>query len=418
MARWSAVRVVGLVAVVVGGALVAPAGVAAAATSPADVWSSEYDGAGNASFNAGATALTATTSRSVALRWTRPDAVGTNRAPSIVGDVGYEVVNSGTAAPSHFEAFSTTTGATLWSTVLPTDGSYHLGETIAGHVAVMSFDGQYHDGGVSAVDLATHRLLWSVPQQPAGNPDWGTQIRSAGPVVTDGTRVFMFGGTNTVNTFRLSDGARLWTLPATDSTAQPDGIAYAGGHLFVGGGEQGVTAYDPATGREQWTAPGVGAPVVAGGRVITASGPEFMAVAVAGCGKTRCGTLWDTVLPGDVSYPMVGGVDGSTGYVTYTVDQRQGRIARFSTVTGRLLWKASILPDASTPVRGASTVWTVAGGTTLVGFSTTATGSTPLRSIVEPADRQEGSQTLAIAGRSVFVRTFPRQLTAYGLPTG
>lgn len=416
MTRWS---MAGVVAVMVASvAVAAPMSPAAAADAP-DVWSAPFGDQGNSGVNAGETALDPKTAPNVSARWSRTDAATVDAPPAVVDGVGYQVVNpAATTEPARFQAFSVATGTKLWTLTLPTDGRYRRGVSVVGSVAVMPFDGQTKSAGVTAVGLTSRRVLWSKKQATAGDPASGGNAKKSGPVVVDFARVYMLGATNTVNTFDLVDGSAQWRVETTSASALPWGIALYGDAVYTGGAA-GVIAYDSETGARLWKAPGVGAPVATGGRVITAAGSRVVAVAAAGCnGRTTCSALWDVTLPyPNMSGTAIGGVDGVNGYLVYTDTVRDtGGLVRFGAVTGKVLWRAPVAPGAVRPVRGASTVWTVAGGNTLLGFSVKATASSPLVSILEPAALRGAGQRLGIAAGTVFVRSNSRQLAAYGLP--
>lgn len=408
----------GVVAVMVASIAVAvPMSRAAAADAP-NVWSAPFGDQGNSGLNAGETALNPTTAPNIGARWSRTDDATVYAPPAVVDGVGYQVVNPAvTTEPARFQAFSVATGKKLWTLTLPTDGRYQRGVSVVGSVAVMPFDGQTKSAGVTAVGLTSRRVLWSTRQATAGDPASGGNAKKSGPVVVDFARVYMLGATNTVNTFDLVDGSAQWKVATTAASPLPLGIALYGGVVYTGG-TAGVIAYDSETGARLWKAPGVGAPVAAGGRVITTVGSRVVAVAAAGCnGRTACSALWDVTLPyPNMSSTAIGGVDGVNGYLVYTDTVRDtGGLVRFGAVTGKVLWRAPVDAGAVRPVRGASTVWTVAGGDTLLGFSVKATTSRPLVTIVETAALRGAGQRLGLAAGKVFVRSNSRQLTAYGL---
>lgn len=406
-----AVLAVGAIATV----LIAAAPVAHAVTAT-DAWTSEYAGAQNAAYNAGETVIRAATARRLAQVWVRSAAEGTYVAPAIVGGVVYHAVNTATAAPSTFVATSARTGKTLWTTRLPTDGTYVRGQSIQGHLAVLPFDGFHYAGGVTVIDLRTHKIVWSRHQPEPGNTSNGADDRTSGPVLVDAYRIYMYDGSNAVNVFRLSDGARLWHLPQT--TAWVRGAALNRGVLYTGG-DGGVIAYSAATGRKLWSAPGWGPPIVAGGRVFSALLGGVVADAAGGCGRARCRSLWTRNF-GDVTfnYVALGAASSTSLYAAYTVDGasgRYGRLQRLSAATGAVQWTGSAGVYPGQPVRAGDTVWTVDNGATLYGFSVNATSRTPLVRRTEPGGHGVAQGT-AIAGGTLVIQIWPSTLVGYRIP--
>jgi hypothetical protein len=228
--------------------------------------------------------------------------------------------------------------------------------------------------------------------------------------------------------YRLSDDKLQWTVRLDDNLRI--GIALGTGILYVGYDARtpGITAYDTATGRELWTAPGQGTPVVAGGRVFSSTGYSLVAVNAAGCGKATCPALWTKSFPSGTNDLSLGGADASTLFVTYRKavpttpygDRYAGVIARLSAATGAQQWTTT-LGDYFTPaVRGGNMVWVInesrntAGVLSyrILGFTATGTQTTALASI--PAPQRGFPQTLTIGGGTLFNKTnVPQVLAAY-----
>ena len=393
----------------------APAVAAAGSTAaPANIWNNVEGSAGNDGTNAGETALTPASAQHVAARWDRPTGSLEDRPLTVVGGVGYTVDDNG--AP-YFAALSAATGATLWTVPLPTDGEYLLGVSVFGHIAVMSFDGHNFPGGITAVDLNTHRLLYSRYQPDPTPPRPGQGNGTVGTLFTDGQRVYLFGGSNPVNTFRLSDGGLLWSAPSTLTGV--GGAAYGYNSVFVSN-DNGLTAYSATTGAREWNVPGAGGSttVVAGNKVITSVYGQVRAVSATGCGHTTCSTVWRTALPDTRYDPMVSGVDATTGFLTSTstADTPTGTITRFNVATGAIQWSATIPPFPGPVARAASTVWVEAGNNdiSLSAFATTATSTRPLMTI--PVPGSASGQALSVAAGRVLVTNFPNDVHAYAPP--
>jgi hypothetical protein len=336
-------------------------------------------------------------------------------APTLVGGVVYQVVNSGTSAASVFTAMSARTGRTLWTRTLPADGTYYRGQSVQGHLIVLPFDGFHHPGGVTVIDLTSHKIVWSHYQPAPRNTAYGADVRTSGPVLVDADRIYMYDASNPVNVFRLSDGAPVWQLAQTGLSVR--GAALANGILYTGG-DGGVIAYAAATGRRLWSAPGWGRPVVAGGRVFSATSAGIVADAAGGCGAAVCHSLWSRDF-GNVAfnYVAIGAASASTLYVAYTVDAspRYGQLRRLSAGTGATLWAATPGTYPEQPVRAGDTVWAVDDGATLYGYSVNATSGQPLVRLSEPAD-QSVVQGTAIANGTLAIEIWPSTLVGFRVP--
>lgn len=423
-------RLAGVSALVLGLLLSGPG----ASAAPADAWDSADAGAGHGRNNPGESVITPANAGQVRQAWGLDRYAGMTVAPAVVGGVAHHVVTPGVVSePATFTATSVRTGATLWTVRLPGNATYHRGVSVSGRLAVVPFDGYRRAGGVLAVDLTTRRVAWarSLPAPSAAFAWMGPVATTAGPVTVDGGRVYLSGSSNAVNAYRLSDGAPLWRTPFTTAPGGTvnaiEGIAAAGSVVYTGG-DEGVVAHDAATGRRLWTAPGQGAPVVAGSRVLSAVHDGVIAVAAAGCGRSTCPALWRNRVPEVFHAPVLGGADGSTAFLTYTRAPSTGGVvgvlARFSVATGAVQWTAKAGTWLSEPVRAGGTVWVrnehrPGGGPEvyrLLAWSATAGGTTPLRSVALPADRQGITGGLAVAGGTVVATTWPRYLDGFRVP--
>lgn len=106
----------------------------------------------------------------------------------------------------------------------------------------------------------------------------------------------------------------------------------------------------------------------------------------ADCEHSTCPALWRHQISGAMVGSIgVGGADANTVFVTATIRyptaERVGVIERLSAVTNKVQWSATLPEFPGSPVRIGNTVWLISHADTLVGFSTTATKATPLRSI-------------------------------------
>jgi outer membrane protein assembly factor BamB len=403
------------------GAVVAAPATTASAAAP-DTWTAFAGDAGNAATNPGETVITTVTAARVGTAWATTSRSASPYAPAVVDGAALRVVSTGNVYdPSQLTSTSPTTGATLGTVQLPGGAQYYSGLTVTGSLALIPFHGFQRPGGVLAVDLSTRKVVWS-RDLPASALSWSGNSQ-AGLPYTDGQRVYVSGSSNVVNAYRLSDGALLWTAPITfnsqNTPNRVDGMAVGNGAVFTAGAE-GLVAYDAATGRRLWTGPGSGRPVVAGGRVFVTGSGVVQALPAAGCGKATCAPSWTTPFP--VLNPNtleVAGADASTLFVTYS--DGTGVVTRLSASTGARQWSATVGRYATGLVRGGDMVWlnneyadaSGAVAQRIVGFSATATGSVPLRTIPLTADLAGFPQTLGVAAGTLFQQVNGRALVGY-----
>jgi outer membrane protein assembly factor BamB len=251
---------------------------------------------------------------------------------------------------------------------------------------------------------------------------------------TDGTRIYISGADNWVNTYRLSDGALLWTGPIGNTVQggpqEFDGFAVSNGVVYSTG-EQGLVAWNAATGRRLWSSASVvwGKPVVAGSHVygITDTRTGHTAVSAfpsAGCGSPTCAPLWQADVGGYVQYPQIGGADPNTLFLTY---QKAGvaAVSRLSAVTGQVQWTTPTGYYMGDLVRGGNVIWIFEeyfdasgrDGYRILGFSAGATSHTPLVVIPMTNDTYWGfPQHLAIVNGSLLQKLNGRILAAYRVP--
>lgn len=228
-----------------------------AAAAPADAWTSETGGGGNSHTNPGETVLTPANGGRLALAW-QDGAYGVAlAAPTVVDGSLYRIVNTGNVSrPSTLEVRSVRTGALQWSMQLPGNAHYYHGVTVvpSAQRLVASWIGHDRPGGVLAVDLARRAVAWqrSLPAPLRA----GTGNFAPGPVLADAQRVYTSGADRAVLTYRLSDGAPLWSLPVPRDpqgrALVQHGLALANGVLYRSD-DGGLTAHAAAGGRALWT---------------------------------------------------------------------------------------------------------------------------------------------------------------------
>jgi outer membrane protein assembly factor BamB len=424
-------------AFVAAGALLLTPGTALAATAP-DQWTGSYADGGSSSTNAGETVITSANAAKVTTAWTSTLASAQPYAPMVLGGVAYRVIGM---TPGRFVATSPRTGATLWSLDLPTGVQYGYGMAATTGKVLVAFRGTNGAGGVLAVDTAAHRILWRGYLPAATIAGDGNDY--PGTPSTDGTRVYISGASNAVNAYRLSDGARLWSVPLAfnrnGTITQVDGTVVGGGLVYTSG-QGGVIAYSATTGKRVWrsTLATTGRPVLAGGRVLvnTGNGSGVQAFTAAGCGAASCAPVWTANLGSpDYGTLTVGAADATNAFVTYRTTGSgengacssvfSGHIARLSASTGKVQWATTVGTNATGLIHGGSTIWlydeyingSCVGANRVLAYSATATGSTPLRSIPLSADTSGFPQSLALASGTLFRQTWGQAaLIGYRVP--
>ena len=217
-----------------------------------------------------------------------------------------------------------------------------------------------------------------------------------------------------------------------------DGVAAGGGYVYTSGG-QGLVAYNATTGNAVWTsypAAAFGVPVLAAGRVFVNAGNLIESFPAAGCGSTSCRPSWSTPVQSyDFNYIEIAGADASNVFLSYRTARPGGptqcqsgfigNLARLSAATGRLQWHTATGDYTQGLVRGANVIWALneyvssdcsTDGYRIVGYSTTATNSSPVASIVLPSLYDGFPQTLAIAAGTLFETADQRVLIGYRIP--
>jgi hypothetical protein len=422
--RWTAVLALALGVVLASSAL--PAGAATA-----DSWSGTYGDRGNTRNNPGEHVITAADAGRLRTTWIATQGT-TPYAPPIAGGVAYRVVGIASQEGDRLAATSPRTGATLWTVPLPTTHWYATALAATGHFVVVPYYGWYGDkaGGLLLVDTTTRRIVWDKPM-PASTISWSDNSRTGLPY-TDGTRIYLSGSSNGVNTYRLGDGKLLWTTPASDDgytvTHSVTGLAVGNGVVYTTG-QDGLVARDATSGRKLWSAAVGGSwPVVAGSRVLVLASGTVEAFAAAGCGHAVCAPVWQRVLAPEVRYGEIGGADARTVFVAFTQDlttSTKGELVRLSTTTGKIQWSVTSGRYMQGVVRGGGAVWVYDEYITgqgveedrILGFSASATGKKPLRTLDLSGTNYEWyPQNLAIGAGTLFEQSNGSGLVGYRVP--
>lgn len=408
--------------------ITAPSGATAAAATGADAWTSPYAGGANSGYDPGESALTTANVGRLRQAWSLQNFQGPYVPPTIVSGVAYYVIKDlgGTEGPL-FMATSVRTGATLWKLSLSGQQQFWLGASVVGNLAVLPFNGLWGPGGVTAVDLTSHRVAWTSYLPATALPEMGNE--QTGQLVTDGTRAFVGGAGYAVNAYRLSDGAHLWSAAferdSQGGIVAPAGMAASNGVLYTGS-HQSITARSAATGRQLWVVPGgFEAPVVAGGRVFVPTRTGVAAAAAGGCGAPVCPLLWQRALGQPYLPPQLGGADGSTLFAAYFVpggSEGIGHLTRLSAATGAVQWSATAGITFDRPARAGNVVFvrnwyrdaSGLAGYRLLAYSAAATGPGYLRAIPKAGDGDGGG--VAVAGGSVLVKVWSGPLIGYRVP--
>lgn len=405
-----------------------------AATVP-DTWAGGYANGGNTSTNPGEHVITGSTASKVTGAFHAMDSTPTPTAAMIVGGVAYHLVATTFTA---FTASSVRTGRTLWTVPLPTTGLYFPGMAATGSRVLVSYNGaQNRAGGVLAVDISTRRVVWNRTLPAATLP--GDSNNVAGAPFTDGTRVYIAGASNAINAYSVSSGAHQWSVPlalnSNGTIAGVSGPAAVGGVVYTSG-QQGLIARDAATGSKRWSSKLAtsGLPVVAGGRVLvtTGNGDGVQAYPAGGCGAATCAPTWTRLFDADVpSFLTVNAADASTAFLTWRTSRPGGagactsgfigHVARLNAATGTVQWNIAVGATTSQLIRGGSTIWLYNDyvksdctmSSRILGYSTTATASTPAKQI--PLTTVDGGfpQALSIGAGTLLQQTWIDGLIGY-----
>ena len=407
-----------------GASVAAAAAVALLAASPAqasstpDKWTTAYGNGGAASTNAGERALTASTAAKVRQAWRATASSESPRAPVVVGGVAYRVAGG---TRETFTAVSATTGATKWTLTLP-DATYDAGLAISGTTVLVPFTGSSAPSGVLAVDTVRHRVAWRSSLPASHDPQ---QDAVASDAIAADDRVYVRGADDAVVAYRVSDGKRLWSRPFVSNgnggIFAVDGLS-AGGGLVYTSGDEGVVAFDGATGAQRWRSSSgtAGLPVLAGGRVFTADPTGVVAAwPASGCGASMCKPLWRTTVTEQALEDLeVGSADASHVFVELTTYRSggpgfDGHVLRLSAKTGAEQWSVTAGQDTHGLISGGGVIWLRDEARNsrdqlqdrILAYATTATGSKPLTTIVLSQDDGGFPQGLAVASGTLFEQT-------------
>jgi outer membrane protein assembly factor BamB len=254
--------------------------------------------------------------------------------------------------------FDAGNGTALWERVAWTGEPEKIHQMNSWASATCATDGDvvvasFGRGGLHAYTL-DGKHLWSRDLGPFEGP-WGT---AACPVI-NGDLVIQNGDAD-VNAFIMGldkrTGETKWTTPRFNSRgwSTPILIEAAGRQELIVNGHNGVTAYDPATGREHWFCKsfnGRGEPTItpAGGLLCAVNGlvGDIYAIRPGGSGDvTQSRMAWHTPRRGgrDTPSPIV--IDG----FIVVVDMK-GVATCYAGESGRELWKERICdPISSSPI--------------------------------------------------------------------
>jgi outer membrane protein assembly factor BamB len=276
---------------------------------------------------------------SYAYKWQRCDATGANcvdiagatssQYTPVESDVGSELrsevlaSNSIGSAPSGYAPSAATD-------VVVDSAAPALLSAQADEAAAYQLDAT-HDGYVANADLsAPLTQAWSV-NLPAG--EVGYPLIAQGMVFVTAKRLVNNQDVYTVFAFNQATGAMVWAKPTGGNNAEPVGLAYDRGRVFVADAtSQGLTALDAATGAVAWNTQVPfqslqSPPTATNGIVYSSSGALMYAFR-----ETDGAILWtQPIVGGDNSAPAV---TAQGVYVSYDCPQTYD----FDPLVGTLLW--------------------------------------------------------------------------------
>jgi hypothetical protein len=402
-----------------------------------DQWTGVYGTAGSSSSNPGEHVLTASNAGKIRQAFAAPGRNAGPYPPVVLGGVAYTI--GGGTSPRFF-ASSPKTGRVIWSMAVPYAlSSYGFGMTGTGSTVLVAFRAE-PAGGVLAVNTTKHSIAWRAFLPASSTP--GGDRSYPGEPTTDGTRFFISGSDNFVNTYSVASGKFLWAHPYTANDNGGingvDGFAAGGGYLYTGGGA-GLVAYNAATGKKAWhsyASISYGVPVLAGGRVFVNAGNFVQAFPAAGCAASSCTPSWSMPVGSyDVDGIGIAGADSSSLFISYRTARPGGptqcengfigHIVRLSAATGRTQWQTTAGDYTQGIVRGGNVIWLVdeyvdskceTDQYRLLAYSTTATSSTPLASVPIASTYFGYPQTLSVASGTVFQTPNDYTVVGYRVP--
>jgi len=272
--------------------------------------------------NPNESSLSVHTASKLDLAWSNTTAPFIESSPVVAHGVLYVASDNPHTALS---AFNASTGAVIWSQVLP-----NVVETATTSPAVAN--GAVFVGAADtlyAFDATTGRPLWS---KATGN------ILQGWPVVDAGL-VYISSQDGNVYALRQATGAPAWTAPLAlggEPAVATTALAIAGGLLYIGAG-QSLYAFDATTGHLVWriAAPGGlsnSAPVVGDGIIYIGGFDGRLYALNAETGASLWSALTGNVINGSAA----------VAYGLVYIGSGDGVIYAYHATTGKLAWKRNV----------------------------------------------------------------------------
>jgi outer membrane protein assembly factor BamB len=258
--------------------------------------------------------------------WERDDLYVGGGSPVVAGGRVYLGVQGGNGNGWVY-ALDAATGAARWTadTGTPFPPKYLA---LAGSRLIVPTVGD-GNGLLLALDPATGRRLWATSLTPGDRSDWGF------PPTVAGGRIYLGGATAKIYSVDAATGRIVWR--STAATFGPPAVV--GDRVYAADGGGALYAKDVTNGVNRWIGNGrvgnrTSAPSVGGGRVFTVNDDGYVnAYPAAGCGKLRCGTLWQARVPGDPMWRSTPAVGKTTIFIG-----GDNRIDALDAATGRRRW--------------------------------------------------------------------------------
>ena len=266
-------------------------------------------------------------------------------AATIVDDAGVLAITTGTPESVSVTGIDTSDGHVVWTTESAPDQGFMLTESRS---IIAGWSPQR--GTLWVLDRGDGSTLWSIT---VGEPLTGGGPAPVMPfAAADDERLYVIVG-ETMTTYAATTGEPLWSV-TNSAWAFPPSPAAANSGVVVTGSQEGIVAYDAASGVELWrrddpyAAGAVNATSVADGHVYLNTGSGIAALDV-----TTGQTAWDTstgetlsTVPGSTPTIMFGTDLVAAGNGRVLVNTGDG-MQLHDAASGQVLWGPNPAPFAS-----------------------------------------------------------------------
>jgi outer membrane protein assembly factor BamB len=275
-----------------------------------------------------------------------------NSSPIVWGDRIFLTTGYGNGERLSMLAYSRADGKKLWETFIPQNGVEYVHDKNGFASATPTTDGQhvyasFGRHGLFAFDF-NGKIVWQHKfgiidnyHGPAGSPvlykDRIFIYQDANPATPPGQGAF-------VGAFDKATGKPLWMTPRSETVGWGTAVVITTGERdeLIVSSQRRVTAYDPNTGKELWTARGMSSeviptPVVGHGLVFASSGRAgpTLAIRPGGSGDvTTSHVAWSS--PRGSPFVPSGIIVGD---LLYLINDMQSILTVYEAATGKLMYQ-------------------------------------------------------------------------------